>query len=395
MKLKDQTQLMPLDDRWNSLARFTYRFRWGIVVICVAVSIGSACGIPKVKTGSNLKNFFPAGHPVLLQTDAMEKTVGPLASVELLLQFGNVDRENDWLRIRALSALASRIKKQTEIKSCLSAATFAPPLGRKRAAGIDRAIENTKLDRLKEEMVTAGLLYIDPETTRQTWRVSCRYGLEDSIEMDRVRRQLRSITEELFIRDGKPILVGEQIDVSTTGEFVLFDLVDREFFGAAAADLYQRVRRHHAGRVDCAAEPAAIIDRPVAKSLSGSRCLGRRWLSKPIAGRRVTDDRQCGVGNRGRRHAALSVVESKATHFSRRRRTGTTSSVDRRADALLRPSDVTNERDSWSEHCAVRFLRISSDGPIRNSVVGDDLRRIDWRFAFSSSTAGLFWGEAN
>ncbi|MDB4766340.1 MMPL family transporter [bacterium] len=229
-KQDEQPELMPQTDRWNSLARFTYRFRWAIVAICVAVSMSCAYGIPKVKTGSNLENFFPAGDPVLLQTAAMEETVGPLASIELLLQFGKVERKNDWLRIRALAALASRIKKQTEIKSCLSAATFAPPLKRKRATGIDRAIENTKLDRVKEEMVKAGLLYIDPETERQTWRVSCRYGLEDSIEMDQVRRQLRSITEELFIRDGKPILAGEQIDVSTTGEFVLFDLVDREFF---------------------------------------------------------------------------------------------------------------------------------------------------------------------
>jgi len=226
---KQREQSQPAD-LWNFLAGFTYQFRWGIVVTCMVALIGCVWGIPNVKTGSNLENFFPAGDSVLLQTAAMEKQVGPLASIELLLQFKNANPDNDWLRTKGIRALSSRIKKRTEVESCLSAATFAPLLKRRRQTGIDRVIENTKLDRLKDEMVKAGLLYIDPDESQQTWRVSCRYGLQNSINVDEVARQLRSITEELFIRNDKLILAGEQLDVSTTGEFVLFDRVDRDFF---------------------------------------------------------------------------------------------------------------------------------------------------------------------
>ena len=226
---KRSEQGMPADG-WSWLASFTYQFRWIIVGTCVATTLGCAFGIPKVKTGSNLKNFFPAGDPVLQQAAANEKQIGPLASVELLLRFKNCDKNNDWLRIKGLKALNSRIEKQTNITSCLSAATFAPQLKRRKQTGLRQAMENARLQHLKQKSLDSGLLYVDPDGSEETWRVSCRFGLDDSIKIDKVKRQLQTIAEEVFMRDGKLILDGEQMDVSTTGEFVLFDRVDREFF---------------------------------------------------------------------------------------------------------------------------------------------------------------------
>ena len=217
-------------DHWNWLAHFTYRFRWTIVVACVTATITCALGIPKVKTGSNLQNFFPAGDPVLQQATAVEQQVGPLASIELLLHFKNVNTDNDRLRMEGLQALGSRIMNQTEIKSCLSAATFAPELKRRRQSEIRKSIEHTRLERLKEEMVETGLMHIAPYKSEATYRVSCRYGLADSIKIDKVGHQLRNITNDLFNRDGQMVLDGEQLEVSTTGEFVLFNRVDQEFF---------------------------------------------------------------------------------------------------------------------------------------------------------------------
>ena len=217
-------------DRWSWLARFTYKFRWIIVGTCVTTSIGCALGIPSIKTGTNLQNFFPAGDPVLQQAAASEQQIGPLAAVELLLRFKNYNKNNDWLRIKLLQVLSSRIEKQTEIESCLSAATFAPQLKRKKQAGLRQAIENSRLQQLKQEMIRAGWLHVLPDESEATWRISCRYGLNDSIKVDKVSHQLRNLANELFVPDGQMMLDGEQLKVSTTGEFVLFDRVDRDFF---------------------------------------------------------------------------------------------------------------------------------------------------------------------
>ena len=118
--------------------------------------------------------------------------------------------------------------------------------------------------------------------------------------MDQVRRQLRSITEELFIRDGKPILAGEQIDVSTTGEFVLFDLVDREFFEqllltyitAFAAIMLVVLIVLRNLRLSLIAMLPNLFPAVVVLGVAG-------FLNRSLDVC-VTDDRQCGVGHRGR-----------------------------------------------------------------------------------------------
>ena len=216
-------------DGWSRLAKFTNKFCWPIAVVCSAILIGCALGIPRVKTGSHLQNFFPAGHEVLVNAKEVEKQVGPLGSIELLLHFKNPDRLNNRLKVQGMNALCAKILEQTEIESCLSAATFAPTLTR-RPSAIQKTAENSRLDVLRQAMLDVGMLHVQPDLNKETWRVSCRYGLARSLDVSEVALQLESLTQEFFLRDGQLVFPGEQLSVSTTGEFVLFDHVDRQFF---------------------------------------------------------------------------------------------------------------------------------------------------------------------
>lgn len=217
-------------DVWNKLAGLTWRFRWTFVVACTALLIGCAWGVPKVKTGSRLQNFFPAGHPVLVQATAIENYVGPLASVELLLNFTHSNPANDPRRIRAMQQLSARAVDETDIESCLSGATFAPELNTGKSTAIQFAVMTKRLQRLRKEVAAAGLLHVRLDRPEETWRVSCRYGIDDDVDIGTVCAQLTQIAADIFQPDGQSILSGEAIRVSTTGEFVLFDQVDRQFF---------------------------------------------------------------------------------------------------------------------------------------------------------------------
>ena len=92
-------------DGWSRLAKFTNKFCWPIAVVCSAILIGCALGIPRVKTGSHLQNFFPAGHEVLVNAKEVEKQVGPLGSIELLLHSKNPDRLNNRLKVQGIDCL--------------------------------------------------------------------------------------------------------------------------------------------------------------------------------------------------------------------------------------------------------------------------------------------------
>ena len=216
-------------DGWRFLAAFTQTFRWPIIVVCVVVLIVCAIGIPKIKTGSQLANFLPAGHWALADVGRVEFSTGPLNAIELTLQFHEHDSENERLRLRALRAMSAAIVKQTPVDSCISAATFAPSL-RRSPTLLQKMGEIARLKRIKEKLIMAGVLSIQAESMDEVWRVSCRYSSSQQVDVPELSEQIESIASETFYRDGKLILQGESLHVTTTGEFVLFDSVDRQFF---------------------------------------------------------------------------------------------------------------------------------------------------------------------
>ena len=214
---------------WQRWARLTRVGRWPIVGLCFVALIVGSFGIPHVKTGSDLANFFPAGHQVLASAKDMESRVGPMNSVELLLQFDDVDPANDRLRLIGLRALANQIESKTSFESCLSAGVFAPNFKRNQS-GLRGSVENTRIKNFKDRVMATGLLHRDENKNQETWRVSCRYSVLSKPDLVEQGKELKRITEELFIPDNEIVFSGESLTTTVTGEFVLFDSVDRQFF---------------------------------------------------------------------------------------------------------------------------------------------------------------------
>lgn len=216
-------------DGWSFLATFTQKFRWPVIAGCIAVLILCVTGIPKIETGSQLDNFFPVGHEALTDVAGVESATGPLNSLELTLQFSDHDSLNDARRLRGLSALCSRIVMRTPVESCISAATVAPRIRRSPTLS-QKVVETTRIKRLKDELTETGMLSVEPEVGNETWRVSCRYSTARHLDLPMLAKQVESIVDQTFYRDDQLIFEGESLDVATTGEFILFDSIDRQFF---------------------------------------------------------------------------------------------------------------------------------------------------------------------
>ena len=243
---------------WMRLAWFTRTFRWPIIIVSLVGLVVMGAGVPKIKTGSNVQNFFPMKHRVLTDLATIENSTGPLSSVELLLRFSDPKRSNDKSRLKGLRALSSKIVESTCVHSCVSAATFAP-VWKKRTSAVQEIGEIARLRRLKEEIPQIGLLHVVPssadsvssesgadgtsvdeaDNVEETWRISCRYydvqpqdtkHAGSAVDLPHLCAQLRSITTELFLPEDHLVFEGESLEIITTGEFVLFEEVDRQFF---------------------------------------------------------------------------------------------------------------------------------------------------------------------
>lgn len=216
-------------DGWQLWTRLTQKGRWPIVGFCFAALFVGAFGTPKVKTGSGLPNFFPTGHRALTSAKELESRVGPLNSVEFLLQFDGANLENDRLRLKGLRALADRVESETDFMSCLSAATFAPNFKRNQS-GMRGSVEKSRLRSFKNEIEALGLLHRDESKGQETWRVSCRYSVFNELDVVEQSKKLKRIAADLFIPDGQNVFDGETLTTTVTGEFVVFDFVDSQFF---------------------------------------------------------------------------------------------------------------------------------------------------------------------
>jgi len=229
--------------RWSSLVWFTHRFRWLIIVVSLLSLVVMAAGVPKIKTGSNVHYFFPANHRVIADVAAIENATGPLSSIELLLRFSNPKKINDLKRLKGIRILGSRLVERTSVDSCISAATFSP-VWTKRPSAFEYAGDLARLRSLPRAARENGFLHVVPATDNyvgesdtkpdnleETWRISCRYfDSGDGVELSLLCEELRSIATEVFFRDQKLLFEGEDLEVITTGEFVLFEQVDRQFF---------------------------------------------------------------------------------------------------------------------------------------------------------------------
>ena len=210
---------------WSLLTSFTIRRRVPIIVLLFSVMLLGAVAVPKIKTGGNLRNFFPSDHQVLQDSELIESHLGPLSSIEVLLRFQNPNDQNDRRRLQMISAVTQQMVKETPVESVLSASIFAPRLTR-HDRGLQVVVDKQKIRRLKSKWQAAGLIHIDSQDSTETWRLSARYSGLSVVNVPELTAQLKSIVETHYAADP---FDSETLQVSTTGEFVLLDFVDRQF----------------------------------------------------------------------------------------------------------------------------------------------------------------------
>ena len=219
---------------WSWLAGWTCRNRTKLIAGSIVVLLFLGWFIPHIRTGGNLRNFFPADNGVITDAKAVEKNIGPLSSIELLLEFEHPQPKNDIARVRLIDALGRKIVSATHVSSVVSAATFAPVF-RSRPGLIERTAQRRQVEGLKEEMVALKLLHVstptDLQTKSETWRMSLRYSGLESADVAALASQSVESARRALHGNGNEVFDAESATVTATGEFVLFDNLDRQFLG--------------------------------------------------------------------------------------------------------------------------------------------------------------------
>ncbi len=188
---------MRLSDSAGHSSRLIQRLRWlsGIVnryAVTITISgvalLGLAVyGLTNLKTSTKLDRMFPGDSPTVQSMRWMEQNLGPIISIEVVLEFDRVDG-NLVQRVQWIKDLEKQLRDLPEVSATLSAGTFlpSPPQESGFRGTTKRAVYSS---RLREQLpVLQAQGWIASEDAVQRWRVTCKTSALQETEYDHYAR---------------------------------------------------------------------------------------------------------------------------------------------------------------------------------------------------------------
>jgi uncharacterized protein len=190
----EQSELVRLmNAAWYRVGQFIIR-RNGLVSIgCLALLVASGWGMLYTKTSVHLMRLFPPDAKILADYTWLEKHLGDLVPMEVILQIDPNQCRLDFLeKMELVDRVQKRLEATDEVGGVLSAVTFAPHLplpedykkknnvftrmiGMRDSYTTARRVTAKKLLQHRDDYIKGDYLAIEPDGT-ELWRISARVG---------------------------------------------------------------------------------------------------------------------------------------------------------------------------------------------------------------------------
>jgi len=98
-----------------------------VAIVCLAVMLTFGCGLYFIKPEVKMMKFYSKDAPIIVNYTWLEKHIGPLVPMEVVLKFNNATCDLSTIqKIRLVDEVAYHLKDVKEVGGVMSAATFAP-----------------------------------------------------------------------------------------------------------------------------------------------------------------------------------------------------------------------------------------------------------------------------
>jgi len=158
--------------------------------------VAAFMGLSRLHASSKFTDMFPERSKTNRDMHWLETHLGPIATVEVLLQFSNECELNNFDRLRILSKISNRLREEKRVGGVLSAVNFVPAWSEsgtiaavgKRGA-LRRAIDNSMPDLIASRMIAE-------VNGVQTWRLMAKVSAVDSDDYGTLTRMVSFATRE-------------------------------------------------------------------------------------------------------------------------------------------------------------------------------------------------------
>jgi predicted RND superfamily exporter protein len=220
-------------------------------VLFLALMVGCGSGLHRAKTTINLMSLFPADAPIINDYRWLEKHLGPLVPMEIVVRFDNKTNHQSTLdRMRIVQSVQQAAKEIPAVGGTMSAVTFAPDLQPHRGGGLQGMFLNEKtyqkvLDKRlathRSDFIHEGYLAEDAPSDEEWWRVSLRVAALADIDygafIDDIRHQVEPVLDKqraVGVQGLAGVTYTGMTPVVYMAERALLDGLVNSFFGAFA-----------------------------------------------------------------------------------------------------------------------------------------------------------------
>ena len=179
------------------LASNLIRHATPIVVVATAAMIAAGIGVPGIRTSVAIDTLFTPESRVIADYRWLERMIGPLAPVEVVVRFTDASPVRPAQRLEIVRAIGTTLAEIHGVTGVLSAATFVPELadnsgvrGAARKAIVARKLEHN-LVRLSDMKIVREI------EGEQLWRVTARTSALSDINyagfLDLLRKRVEPI----------------------------------------------------------------------------------------------------------------------------------------------------------------------------------------------------------
>ncbi|MGD9647895.1 MAG: MMPL family transporter [Pirellulales bacterium] len=210
---------------WTRVGQWIVGHNGWVTIGCLALLVVTLCGVPRIETSVQMMRFFKRGAPLLTDYAWLERHLGELVPIEIVVRVDERQSGLNFLEcLELVSTVQGEVDRLPEVGSSLSAVTFAPRLESKstaRAGGIlgrlikpeqrERDVRNRRLSEHRAEFLASD--YVREADGELLWRISARVGALKNVDFaafaDELKRQIDPVLaaerERLAGVHGQPI----------------------------------------------------------------------------------------------------------------------------------------------------------------------------------------------
>lgn len=191
---------------WKKLAQFISKTYTGIILFFILLLVGASHFIFDLKTTVSIHGMLPPDNEVILDYNYLEKKVGGLVPLEVILRIPNTGNEQrNWLeQCELVKRVETALTQVTDTDGSMSMLNFLPDLPELRERGTRAAVirrrSNTILEENMEKFKQSGYFYEAPE--EKLWRISVRVPAWKRLDYEPLLKKLECVVYETLLETG-------------------------------------------------------------------------------------------------------------------------------------------------------------------------------------------------